>query len=88
MKFDAVNCTIFKADGGSAFEFSPAAFAERFMQTCDFTYPVADSNCFYSFDPANELEIFIHLPIVFLPHRPASPSTITISSVFDSAKGT
>ncbi len=79
MKFDAVNCTIFKADGGSAFKFSPAPSAERFAQAGNLAYPVADGNRFDLFDPTDDLEIFVNL-ISSTGTQPAPTSSITPSA--------
>jgi hypothetical protein len=61
VKLDAVNCTIFKANGSNAFELAPASCAECFPQTGNLTYPFASSNQFDFFNLTDDLEVFIYL---------------------------
>lgn len=61
VKFDAVNCTIFKANSGNAFELAPSSRAECFPQTGNLTYPIASDNQFDLFNLTDNLEVFSHL---------------------------
>ncbi len=62
--FDAVNCTIFKANGSNAFELAPTPHTERFTEAGNLTYSAADGNRFDLFNIADNLEVFIH-PLTF-----------------------
>jgi hypothetical protein len=72
VKLDTVNCTIFQANGGNAFQFAPAPLAEGFTQTTNLAYPVADSDYFYLFDLTDNLELFIHMVYLFKMGRTMS----------------
>lgn len=60
MKLDAMNCTIFKADGGNTFEFAPTTRTECLTQTIYLAYPAASGNRLNLFNPPDNFKIFIH----------------------------
>ena len=71
---DAMNCTIFKADGGNTFQLASAPRAESLAQAGKLVYLATDGNRYDFFDLADSLKVFSH------PLIPALQLTIPIQS--------
>src|SRR6266566_2597912 len=60
VKFNAVNCTIFKADKSNTLPLAPASRAKRPAQSCYLAYPVTDRNGLDLGDRADDFKVLAH----------------------------